>query len=227
MKNEILDSFIKEEKDYKLRKRFLIIECILISSFSFFSISSFFWENPFQYTSLIIMITGLLLVIFYLVNPIIRFVKKESGGWLSFLYFIQNLFLIIFLLGMLFKIESYPYANEMILTGFLSFILLIVIPHIELRRIDASRLHHIIVILINLSLISIFLGMFPKLDSRRYGTEILLISRTLSFLLLLIIGLLYLRINKNKRAIQLYLPRLLFVVYFSISLIPMIFRYFF
>lgn len=205
MNNEILDAEFEEKKSSSLRKKLLIIESILVFSIVFFLQLSLYASSMMS----VFLLSILCLIFYYLISPIIRFLKKESNGKISILYFIQNLLLLPFLFGIILKIESWPGANEMLIGGFLGFTLLFIIPHLELEKVKAKRNLHSYVLLINLALFISFLGLLFKVESWQWATEINILGSLMTFILAIFIIISVLSNPKKLSAVGFYIPRLL------------------
>ncbi|MFK8008487.1 MAG: hypothetical protein AB8H03_19165 [Saprospiraceae bacterium] len=222
MENEILDLEIEEKQGSNFRKRLLLIECILVIII-LISISLQRFTN-FSSPRLISIIAIFSFILFYLVNPLFRFFKKESNGKISFLYFLQNLLLLPFLFGIILKFASWPYASEMIIGGLLGFTLLFIIPHLELEKVNTTRQLHIYTFLINLAFLISFLGVIFKLESWRWSFELCFIGGILSLIVFVTVIISLFSNPKKFTPIGYYIPRLLFGIYLTFHIFIQIIR---
>jgi len=224
MENEILDYEEKEKPKTNYRKYYLLIESIIV----FF----IFWliiigGSSFGYRSEIDILIGVVILpfifLFYLVTPIIKFNRKESTSKLALLYFIQNITFVypmILILYFEFSFVSSTLIFLLFSPVILWLLLFIIIPHLELKKYNASKTIHVGFIFIHISIILSFLGFLqytsnPTLWSRLPLSSISLLGFLISVVLFSIMLFFAIRNWEKYFYLGYYFPRLLFAIFLS------------
>lgn len=214
IENEILDIEIGDREGSSLRRNLIIIECILLLV-TILGVVSLRFEGYEEYLIFLIIIPMALYTFFLIFSPLLRFIKKESSGKMALLYSSQNILLIVFFLGAFLKSENWPYASEIIILGQLSLIFLFLIPHLQLKKIDASKQLHLYTFFINFSLLLFFISVSLKLESWYGGNELLAFGGLFCFIILIIVTISFFKNRERFTPIGFYIPRLLLGIYFS------------
>lgn len=195
------------------RPYFLAIESVLL-------ILVFLFVNLLEILPMagsIFMLLTLGLIIFNFVVPIIKLARKEIKIGLFILYLLQGFVIVMCLMGILFKIQSWPYASEFLTVGIMSMCLfLILIPNVEIRKYKAKGEIHLLVTLIGLAMIIGYMGILFNIESYPYANE--LITAAL-MLIIPILGWMISKIWRSKEHFYLkyYLPRLALIIFFMVN----------
>lgn len=218
MKNqELLDQPPQTNQDAKpdWRFRYLIVESGIIFLLFLFALLS---RSGFKIVvePMIVLIFGLM--IFYFVVPIIKVIRKEIKAGLFALYILQAFAAMGLILGFMFKVENWPYANEFVIAGIISiwpFFLLT--PNVEIRKYKAKAFSHLLITLLGIAMTLGYFGWLFKMEAWPYGNEFSVTGTILGVLVLIVI-LFKLRQSEEHFYLKCYLPRLALLLFFTISL---------
>lgn len=170
---------------------------------------------PFAAEICIILTFGL--IAFNFIVPIIKLVRKEIKVGLFILYLMQTMALALCLIGIMFKIQSWPYAAEFLIAGILSMCLFfILIPNVEIRKYKAEGAMHLLVTLMGLAMIIGYMGIMFRIESWPYGSEFITAA---TVLIIPILGWILFKIWRSKEHFYLkyYLPRIALVMFFMVN----------
>lgn len=215
MENNILDYNENWNERTNYRKYYLLIESILFFIILFLSFMGELYFNHRIIKRNYVQILGLLLISLYIVSPLIRFLRKESTVQLSLIYFLQNGFFILTIMSS----GGEPNSKSQLLAtllGLTALLLFNIIPHIELKKYDASRAIHLFLIFINItaSLSIIGLWIYAGRSAIAYNSPLTinLLSSFISFILLCITSFLAIRNWSKYFYLGYFIPRLLFAI---------------
>lgn len=195
------------------RPYFLAIESVLLVSV--FSLSVLLQYIPVAGRIFILLTFGL--IAFYFVVPIIKLVRREIKIGLFILYLLQAFTVIMCLMGILFKVQSWPYASEFLIAGIMSmWLFFILIPNVEIRKYKAKSTIHLLVTLMGFVLVIGYAGVLFRIEAYPYANELLTVGLVL---ILPILGWMLFKIWRSKEHFYLkyYLPRIALMVYFMVN----------
>jgi len=165
----------------------------------------------------IFLLSTLGLILFNFVVPIIKLIRQEVNLGLFFLYIFQALAIALILMGIVCKIESFPYASEFLIVGILSMCLFFtLIPNVEIRKYKAKGAIHLLVTLMGLVMIVGYTGILFRIEAFLYANQLLAVALVL---VIPILGWLITEIRRSKEHFYLkyYLPRIALMIYFAVN----------
>lgn len=195
------------------RPYFLTIESIV---FVIILVSGYL-SSSVPYAAEICILLALPFSLFHFVIPVIKLVRKEIKVGLFFLYMMQAMALALCIIGILFKLQSWPYAAEFIIAGIMSICLFfILIPNVEIRKYKAKGAIHLLVTLMGLVMTIVYIGILFKIEAFPYANELL---TTGSLAIIPVLGWILFEIWRNKEHFYLkyYLPRIALMTYFMMN----------
>ena len=216
MENEILDYDENWNDKLNYRKYYLLIESVLVFPLFWLLIIG---GSSFNYNKNIDTFLGQVIlpviVFFYLVTPIIKYARKETSSQLSLLYFLQNSIFFLSIIGLIY-FESILLALTL---GGSSLFLFILIPHLEIKKYDATRTIHLILFFINLAFVFSLIGLWiygSSSATKNPPFPISLLGSLMSFSLFFVTFFLAIS-NWNKYYyLGYYFPRLMFAISFGV-----------
>lgn len=155
--------------------------------------------------------------LFHFIVPIIKLVRKEIKAGLFILYMIQALALAVCLVGLLFKLQSWPYASEFIMAGIMPmWLFFILIPNVEIRKYKAKGIIHLMVTVMGLAMVIGYMGIIFRIESWPYGSEFITAA---TVLIIPISGWILFKIWRDKEHFYLkyYLPRIALMIFFLVN----------
>ncbi len=202
-----LDHSVEETAKPEWRTRYLVVESLLYVALL---ASGAALALGFHAGAYVILLSALGLIILNLVVPIIKLVRKEINVGLFILYLLRTLIVMLVLIGVAFKLESYPYASEFLIIGLTSiWPFFILIPNVEIRKYKANFLAHLLVSLIGIGLTIGYMGVLFSLEAWPYANELHIISMLLC--LPIFISLIIMSRDQKYFYLKYYLPQLLLI----------------
>ncbi len=200
---------IPVEKKTDRRWYYLTIELIL---YSIWFLSIVFTVFGASLIAAKILLAGAgIIVLFNFIIPIIKVVRKEIKLWLFPFCLLQGLMINLFIIGVFFKVESWPYASEFLIVSLLSIgFTSILVSNLEIIKYKADAIAHLLVTCIGIALTLGCTGFlfrveaFPKAD---------VISQAgLAVAAFCLLAVLIQQRNPKNRFLTYYIPRLILLL---------------